>query len=75
MTRQLVQIFSKPNDFKLCGSCNRINYYENEECIECGDNTFQYDGAGIAESIDMEYEFYKLEGFTEVECDNIEVEV
>ena len=39
---QLIDIYSKPSDFKVCKACKRLNWYENETCIntDCTSNLF-----------------------------------
>ena len=34
-------IIDNPDDFKKCKSCGAINWYENEECVNCGGTKFR----------------------------------
>jgi ribosomal protein L40E len=34
-------ILSKPEDFKICLKCGRINWYENEDCLDCRGKRFR----------------------------------
>lgn len=69
-------IYSKPGDFKVCRHCNRINWYENEICIECGETGFVKDEKKVKRRIEDEYKFYKdVEGYTEEEIDEMFTEV
>ena len=75
MEKELSAIFGKPSDYKICKGCGAINFYEHEECHNCNKNNFHKEGLGISKYIDNEYEFYKKEGYTEQEIDNIKTEV
>lgn len=33
-------IINKPNDFKVCKKCFKINWYENLQCISCFHDSF-----------------------------------
>ena len=35
MHQTIGRIAGKPNDYKKCPSCNAINWYENETCVNC----------------------------------------
>jgi len=67
----------KPSDLKVCKKCNRLNWYENETCIsqDCRSEVFLEDEDIIVCVIEEEYKFYKEEGFSEIEVDNIFIEV
>lgn len=34
------RIVSKPSDYKVCDKCDSINWYENEECVNCDSSAF-----------------------------------
>lgn len=69
-------IFVKPSDFKVCKECNRINWYKNDHCIECGSEKFDNEERKVREAIEREYDFYEQEeGYTEEEIDAILTEV
>lgn len=76
-------IFNKPYQFKLCKNvgegevspCNTLNYQDRTECRCCGGTDFQKDGEGVPEWIEESYDFYRAEGYSETEIDNIETEV
>ena len=83
MEAQLMQIQAKPQDYKVCRACGRINWYENKECIECGSDDFSDNVSLVEEYIQEEYRFYtqEYESFedgkplTEEEADFIKIEV
>ena len=35
MHQTIGRIAGKPNDYKKCPECHSINWYENEECVNC----------------------------------------
>ena len=73
MTTQLHRVLCKPNDYKICEDCYKLNWYENEVCCECGSNDF--DSSIVSQHIDEEYRFYEEEeGYSESEIDDIEIE-
>lgn len=76
MESELARIWGKISDYKLC-SCGQINWYENEECRNCGSkNELTDNRQAILEWIEKEYEFWiKTEGYTEDEADEICYEV
>jgi len=42
-TRTLKQISENRMDFKVCNNldgCAKINYHDNEKCVECGNKSF-----------------------------------
>ena len=69
------KILGNLNNYKVCQNCNRINYYENEVCFDCGSDKFIDDKLLIVKLVDSSYDFYKLEGYTEEEIDNMLIEV
>ena len=82
MEAQLMQIQAKPQDYKVCRACGRINWYENKECVECGSDEFSDNVSLVEEKIINEYQFYMteyqdMEGnhLTEEEADFIKMEV
>ncbi|MCI4436858.1 MAG: hypothetical protein JHC33_08645 [Ignisphaera sp.] len=72
--RKLIDIFSKPSDFKVCGRCNRINWYENYKCVSYSCNSVVFiDTVDIA--LKDEYAYWQNEeGYTEEEADEIFLE-
>ena len=71
-----IEILSKPSDFKICDKCGRINWYENEVCIDCGNDDFRDDQKEVEIAVDKEIFFYtESEGYTEEQAENIIVEV
>jgi len=76
MEHELARIFQKPNDYKLCNKCNRLNWYENDCCIECGSDDFKECGDGVEKWVNDEYEYWiSTEGYSEEEADNVFVEI
>ena len=72
----LAKIYGKTHDYKLCKSCNNINYYANEVCVHCGGDSFDERDAGIVKYLESEYEYLESEyEMTEVEIDNFEKQV
>ena len=35
MHQTICRIAGKPNDYKKCPECHSINWYENENCVNC----------------------------------------
>ena len=76
MTHELGKMVGKPHDYKLCSHCNRINWYENEVCIDCSCSSFKENGSSVEKYIQNEYDFYtQEEGYTEAEADNVLIDV
>ena len=77
MEMNYVQILGDVSSFKVCKKCNRINWYENEECIECGGTEFYKGEKRILKVIDEDVEFYmNEEGYEQEEAlENVWVEV
>jgi len=75
MERQMIQIVQKLNDFKVCKECSRINFYENEQCINenCSSIGFFEDENHVQHKVNLEYKFYHDEGYSEDEIDEIEI--
>ena len=72
MEKALADILGKPSDFKVCKNCNRVNWYENEECIECGKNVFDDSKEEVIKNIESEIKFYiETEGYTEGEAEDV----
>jgi len=59
-------LLAKPQDFKICLRCNRINWYENKECIDCGNPTFR---EANAEDIEKLVEAWKASGHFCLDCE------
>ncbi len=76
MTHSLAKIIGKTNDYKLCESCNSLNWYENQCCRSCSFKSFKEDGKGIEDYINEEYRFYKDEyDYSEDEIDEISKDI
>ena len=76
MDRTLSVIFGKLGDYKICKTCNTINYYENEKCHNCEKAIFDSSRDAVKKYLDSEYHYYMDElGYTEKEVDNIYVDV
>jgi uncharacterized protein with PIN domain len=76
MERTLRDILQKLSDFKVCKNCSRINWYENESCIECGNNEFDKREEAVKEALEKEYDYWiNIEKYSEEEADNVIVEV
>ena len=71
----LSKIYGKLNDFKICVDCFKINWYENEECVNCHRMDFDEDEKKVLEIIEMDYDFYLNHGYKEDEIDEIETEI
>jgi len=68
----------KPSDLKVCKSCQNLNWYSNDTCInmECEDEFFTTDTDVVKARIQEDYDFYMgEEGMTEKEVDHILIEV
>lgn len=74
MEVRLDQIQFKPSDFKVCKSCNKINWYENEAC-SCGENDFKESEEAVKKAYQDEFDFWICEGYSEAEADAILYEV
>jgi hypothetical protein len=73
METRLGNIISKPSDYKVCCSCNKINWYENDKCIECQATNFDY--TQVEDGYWEEIAFWREEGFNEYSADEMQVEV
>jgi len=74
----LSKIVTKPSDYKLCPACSKVNWYENEECYNCNENIKDVEFMTEEEMnkfAEEEYGFWKKEGYTEKEIDDLLVEV
>lgn len=83
MKTTISKILGKPSDYVICTSCNKLNWYENDNC-ECGDKVIVPDtpvdkvanSLQVLKWIESEYEFYMKEyGYTEDDCDNINIQI
>jgi len=75
MTHSLAKIICKDTDYKLCSHCDRINWYENEVCIDCGHSYFKGCGEGVEDAAHELNDSYEAEGYIEEEIDNILIDV
>jgi len=41
MHHRISSMLGKISDYKICLHCGRINWYENESCIDCGHDKFR----------------------------------
>lgn len=75
---QLIDIYSKPSDFKICRACKRLNWYENETCIntDCTSNLFDDSEGEVEEAFSNEWLYWQdEEGYSEKEADRVFLEV
>ena len=76
MEQMIENIKSKPNDYKLCKFCNHINWYENEECVSCGESEFKELGKDIISAVEDELKYWvNEEHYSEEEAHKIFIEV
>ena len=78
MEAQLIDIYCKQSDYKVCKKCKRLNWYENESCVntDCCSNSFTDKDIDIEEAFAKEWTFWiDEEGYTEKEADRVRVEV
>lgn len=74
MQAQLIQIHSKPSDYKVCKKCKTINWYENDICsnLECVCESFDESQEKVEEAIKKEYWFWmEEEKYTEEKADSV----
>lgn len=73
MQTELLKIFCKPTDYKVCSKCSTINWYENEFCVSysCVSKEFNSQTHDVGKAIEKEYEFWKNEGYSEESIDSI----
>ena len=67
-------LLAKPTDFKKCTKCSRPNWYENEECVHLDCDGIKFRQNGVIGYVKNDYKFYKSEGYTEAEIDQILIE-
>ncbi len=65
MRHSIERMLSKPNDYKRCRHCGCWNWYENDECINCGHTKFRKVNTKDIEGLRQAFEGY----------DGIELEV
>jgi ribosomal protein L40E len=76
MEMSLSQILMKATDYKVCKQCNTVNWYENKQCIDCGEKDFDDDKLKVMDVVRKEYVYYReTENYTEKEIDDISVRV
>jgi len=77
MEHTLGKIIVKAGDYKICKECNLINWYENETCHNCNTKDFtEIMSKELMEQFaEKEYRFWKAEGYTEEEADEMIVEI
>jgi hypothetical protein len=67
-------LLAKPTDFKMCVECKRPNWYENEYCTHLDCTSTKFRKNGVIGYIKRDYKFYRNEGYSEEEIDNILIE-
>ena len=74
---QLLTIFQKTSNFKVCRECSAINWYGNEKCVkeECCSTSFDEDEIRVINNVGKEYSFWKEEGYSEDDSDEVYYEV
>ena len=81
---QLVKIFHKRSDYRICPECGAINWHENDVCRDCESlipivqtaEELDEEITKVDDWVRAEYEFWeKEEGYTEKEADNVLCEV
>ena len=75
MEVRLDQTQFKPSDFKICKTCNKINWCENEICFYCGKSAFNNSNKAVEKAYQNELDFWISEGYSEIEADAILYEV
>jgi len=71
MEADLGKILGKVTDYKICGICKAVNWYENETC-SCGKNDFLEKPEDVKLWVSNELQFWtEIEGYTEDEASNI----
>lgn len=76
MEQIILNITSKPNDYILC-KCKKINWYENIYCINCGKKLSKktMNEKQAIKYYNEEIKYYKLDGYTQSEVDDILTDV
>jgi len=76
------KILGKPNDYKQCVFCERLNWYENEKCIKCNEdikpghyNNVMTDRSMISFIVEEKIFWMEKEGYDEDEFWQIKLEV
>ena len=75
---QLSDIFQKPSDFKVCKACKRLNWYENEACIniDCNSHKFDSSESSVLNMYTKETDYWIcVEDYGEKEADRVFLEV
>ena len=75
MQMDYMRITQKPTDYKVCEECGHLNWYENEQCCNCDCKEFDSEERLVVLTIEDDYSFYKQEGYTESEIDNMYIDV
>lgn len=72
MESELIRIYGKPTDFKVCKKCKAINWYENDECHNCNNKGFTSNEKTIKKWCEKEFGFWiKTNEYTERETEDI----
>lgn len=55
--RSLIDIYYNPTDYKVCNSCSRVNWYENDHCVsvDCTNSSFEDSEDSVIESFEKKY--------------------
>ena len=78
MEHQLARIAGKHSDYCVCKNCGVLNWYENENCWNCGASEEDLDCSFdvVDKWIDDEYEYWtQQEGYSEEEADYVYVRI
>ena len=75
MESALSVIACKQNDYLICAACKKVNWYENTECVDCGEKLKPHPDYKVAEWVEDEYEFWADEGYPELDADNVMIDV
>lgn len=67
---RLDEVFYRPNNFKICKKCGKINDYDNKRC-ECNNTKFNRSEKAIMKAYNKELEFWMEEAYSEFEADSI----
>lgn len=71
MQHTLAKILGKPSDYRICNNCGCVNWYENETCVNhCVESKLEENDGRVISFVEEEYDFYKEDGYSEVEIDN-----
>jgi hypothetical protein len=76
MRTTLGKIVVTLNDYKICTSCDSINWHKNVFCHYCQkDDEFSDDECDVDIFIKNEYDYFEGEGYDELTIDSIEIKI